>query len=357
MKLIIQIPCYNEEAALPDTLAALPRSLPGIDAIEVLVIDDGSRDGTLDVASAAGVDHIVSRRRNGGLAKAFAAGLEEALRQGADIVINTDADNQYEADDIEQLLEPILAGRADMTIGDRGVKAHRHFSAQKRALQQVGSWVVARASGLRTPDATSGFRAFTRDAALRLIVLSDYSYTLETLIQAGARRMAVEYVPVRTNAPVRPSRLMRSTPEFLTHSGTTIVRAYAMYRPLRVFTVLGVLAILAGAGLGVRFLVDYLPDGSAGRTQSLILAAVLLIVGAQTLLIGLLADLVGFNRKLMEEVLLRLRRLDMGGEGDRGRDREMSREMNRDAEIGAEMHGKRASGAGDIDGFKRERLP
>lgn len=311
MKLIIQIPCYNEAETLPETVAALPRTLPGIDQIEVLVIDDGSHDETVAVAQSIGVDHVVRMGRNMGLAKVFAAGLEACLERDADIIVNTDADNQYRADDIEQLLEPILAGRAELVVGDRGVGTLEFFSPIKRQLQRLGSWVLSRAAGFPIPDATSGFRALTRKAALHTLVLSEYSYTLETLIQAGARNVAIEYVPVRTNPPTRPSRLMRGISHFISYSAITIVRAYAMYRPLRVFLAMGGLAVLGGLVLGLRFVIYYFIDGGAGHIQSLILAAILLIVGFQVMLIGLVADLVGFNRKIMEQVLFRLRNLEL----------------------------------------------
>ena len=311
MKLIIQIPCYNEAQSLPETVAALPRSLPGIDQLEYLVIDDGSQDGTSEIARQLGVHYIVRQLNHRGLAAGFIAGLEACLRRGADIIVNTDADNQYQAADIASLIQPILDGRADLVIGDRGVGALRHFSSTKRLLQVIGSWVVANISGLSTPDATSGFRALSREAALRTIVLSDYSYTLETLIQAGARRMAVAYVPIRTNPVTRPSRLMRNIPHYLANSSATIVRAYTMYRPLKVFNLLSSLLLLAGLALSLRFIYFFLIGQGGGHVQSLILAAVLLIVGFQVLLIGLLADLIGFNRMILEELLYRLRRLEL----------------------------------------------
>ena len=309
MKLIIQIPCFNEEQTLPATLAALPRALPGVDSIEVLVIDDGSHDGTAAVARAAGVKHVIGLPRNVGLARAFAAGLETSLRVGADIIVNTDADNQYYAGDMAALIAPILEGRAELVIGDRGVKNLAEFSPLKRWLQGAGSWVVGQASGLVVPDATSGFRAISRRAALRLLVLSDYSHTLETLIQAGARHMAVVFVPVRTNPATRPSRLMRSTPHYLAQSGATIVRAYAMYQPLKVFTVLGALITLPGVLIGLRYLIFFF-GREPGHLQSVVLSAILIIVGFQVGLIGLIADLIAFNRKILEEMLYRVRLLE-----------------------------------------------
>ncbi len=312
MKLIIQIPCYNEADNLPETIQALPRKLSGVESIEYLVIDDGSRDNTSETAKLVGVHHIVRLKEHAGLAYGFMAGIEACLRLGADLIVNTDADNQYRADDIQQLINPILDGRADLVIGDRGVATLQDFSVVKRWLQRAGSWVIARASGVKTPDATSGFRAISRRAALHTLVLSEYSYTLETLIQAGAHRMAVVYVPVRTNPQTRPSRLMRSIPHYLANSGTTIVRAYTMYKPLRVFTALGAIFLLAGLALGIRFLYFYLIGQGTGHIQSIILAAVLLIVGFQIWLIGLLADLIGFNRKILEDLLYRVRRIELG---------------------------------------------
>lgn len=317
MKLIIQIPCFNEAETLPATLACLPRELPGIDQVEVLVVDDGSQDGTAEVAWQHGADHVVRLTRHSGLAMGFALGLDACLRYGADLIVNTDADNQYQAEDIQRLIAPILSGKADLVVGDRGVGTLEAFSPFKRFLQRAGSWVIGRAAGLHTPDATSGFRALNRETALRTLVLSDYSYTLETLIQAGARRMAVAYVPVRTNPQTRPSRLMRSIPHYLQNSAITILRAYTMYRPLRVFSMLGLLLILIGLVPGLRFVYFYIVNqGAAGHIQSLILAAILIILGFQVMLIGLLADLIGFNRKMLEEVLYRLRRIELDKEAD-----------------------------------------
>ena len=311
MKLIIQIPCYNEAAVLAGAVRALPQTLPGIDAVEYLVIDDGSADVTGEAARAVAVHHVIRLPVHRGLARAFVAGLEACLKRGADIIVNTDADNQYLGEDIARLIAPILAGQAELVIGDRQVAQIPTFSPLKRWLQELGSAVVAQASGLHVPDATSGFRALSREAALRTLVLSNYSYTLETLIQAGARQFAVQYVPVRTNPPTRPSRLMRNTYHYLTNSAGTIVRAYATYRPLPVFFSIG--GVMAGAGLlvGLRFLYFYLAGEGAGHIQSLILSAILLIVGFQIGLIGLIADLISSNRKILEEVVYRLRRLEL----------------------------------------------
>jgi len=314
MKLIIQIPCYNEEATLPQTVQDLPSALPGIDEIEYLVVDDGSTDRTVEVARSLGVHHIVRLEQNCGLAYAFLTGLEAALQAGADIVVNTDADNQYRGEDVGQLVLPLLEGRADIVVGDRGVAALERFSPLKRVLQRLGSWVVERAAGIPIPDAVSGFRAFTREAALRLTVLSDYTYTLETLIQAGARRMVVVYVPVRTNPQTRRSRLIRNIPSFLTLSAVTIIRFYTMYRPMWVFTMIGGGFIAGGVALGLRFLYFFVQrGGEVGKIQSLILAAILTIIGFQVCLIGLIADLVRLNRKMLEETLYRVRRMELEG--------------------------------------------
>ena len=315
-RLIIQIPCFNESTTLPGTLAELPKLIPGIDRIEVLIIDDGSADGTAAVARESGVHHVVEFPENRGLAAAFRAGLEESLRQGADVIVNTDADNQYNADDIAKLVRPILDGEADVVIGDRGVGELKHFSPLKRRLQRLGSWFVGRASGLKTPDATSGFRAFSREAALSTIVQSGYSYTLETLIQAGARGRTVKFVPIRVNRQTRPSRLMKSIPHYISKSSVTIMRAYALYRPLRVFSILGASFVLLGMIPGIRFLYYYFVlDERVGHVQSLILGAILLIIGFQVLLIGLLADILSSTRKMIEEMVYRVRKLELDREG------------------------------------------
>lgn len=311
MKLIIQIPCYNEEHSLAGTLECLPKSIPGIDRIELLVIDDGSTDATAQVARRLNVAHIVQLPRHVGLAQAFVAGLEASIRAGADIIVNTDADNQYRSEDTPRLIQPILARKAEIVVGDRGVGTISGFSPLKRRLQLFGSWVVGHAAGMDIPDATSGFRAFSRDAALRTIVLSEYSYTLETLIQAGTHQLSVAHVPVGTNQNRRASRLMRSMRHYVMSSGATILRAYTMYRPMRVFFLIGSLMLAGGIALGVRFLYFFVGNDGNGHIQSLILSAVLLIVGFQVGLIGLLADLIGFNRRILEETLYRVRKLEL----------------------------------------------
>ena len=310
MKLIIQIPCFNEAQILPKTLALLPKSVPGFDQVEILVVDDGSTDNTAEAARQAGADHIVHLSRHLGLAQAFAHGLDACLRLGADVIVNTDADNQYPAKDIHKLVQPILAGEAELVIGDRGVSTISHFPAHKRALQTLGSKVVSATAGFNIPDATSGFRALTRQVALETLVLSNYSYTLETLIQAGAKRVRVAFVPIEINPPERPSRLISSIRRYLVNSSVTIMRSFTMYRALRIFTTISLILLLAGTVIGVRFLVAFIQNRGAGMVQSLILAAVFLIVGFITFLIGLIADLVSFNRKILEEILYRVRKHD-----------------------------------------------
>ncbi len=310
MKLIIQIPCFNEGDHLPETVAALPRSIDGIDQIEFLVIDDGSRDGTSDVAEKLGVHHIVRHRTNRGLAAAFRSGLDRALAEGADIVVNTDADNQYDGRDIAALVGPIVRGEADIVVGDRGVRDNAHFGPIKRRLQGLGSATVGRLSNTRIPDAVSGFRAISREAAQRINITSDFSYTTEMLIQAGRKRMAVLSVPVRTNGAVRPSRLFRSIPQFIVSTATTMLRAWAMYNPLRAFVAAGLIVTLIGAVPMVRFLWFYFNGDGGGHIQSLIFGGVLLILGVIAVMLGALADLIGRNRNLLEQTLERVRRLE-----------------------------------------------
>lgn len=312
-KLIIQIPCLNEAQTLAPTIADLPRELPGVDVIEYLVIDDGSSDDTAQVARQLGVHHVIRHTRNRGLATAFRTGLDTSLRLGADIIVNTDADNQYQGADIAKLVEPIVARRAELVVGDRGVGSLPNFSYLKQRLQTLGSWVIGKASGLHTPDATSGFRALSRRAAMQTIVLSGYSYTLESLIQAGANGVAAEFVPIRINPQTRPSRLMKSMAQYIRTSGVAIVRAYTLYRPLRVFTLLGIALIVMGVIPGVRFLYFLSIGQTTGHVQSLILSAILLIIGFQSLLIGIVSDLIGSNRKLLEETVVRVRRLEIDG--------------------------------------------
>lgn len=310
-KLIIQIPCFNEAATLPATLADLPRSIPGVDVLETLVIDDGSDDGTAEVARAHGVTHVVRFTRHKGLAAAFMAGLDTALKLGADIIVNTDADNQYAGRDIEKLVAPLLAGHADIVIGDRNIPSQAYMSWSRKLLQRLGSWVVRRVSGTDVPDTTSGFRAYTREAAMRTVIVSEFSYTLESIIQAGNKRLAIAHVPVTTNPRTRESRLFRSVLEYLVESAATIIRIYTMYEPLKVFTSIGLATFGVGLLISLRFLYYYFAGEGTGHVQSLILSAVLLIVGFQVLLIGLVADVIAGNRKLIEDLLYRVRTLEL----------------------------------------------
>lgn len=307
-KLIIQIPCFNEENALPITLAALPKKIDGIDIIERLVIDDGSRDRTTEIAAKHGIEHIVKLPQNQGLAKAFMAGIERALEAGADIIVNTDADNQYCADDIPKLLAPILSGEAEIVIGARPIEDIAEFSPIKKRLQRLGSWVVRRVSGTDIEDAPSGFRAFSADAAMRLNVFSEYTYTLETIIAAGQRGIAIASVPVRTNAQLRASRLIKSVASYVWRSVVTILRIFLYYRPLKTFAVLGAVPFAAGFLLGLRYLMYWLDGTTRAHTPSLILAAILLLAGALLWMSGLIGDLQAVNRKLLEDIQFGQRR-------------------------------------------------
>jgi len=311
LKLIIQIPCYNEEATLATTLRALPRQVPGFSHVEWLVVDDGSTDGTLDVARAGGVDHIVSLPHNQGLARAFMAGIEASLKQGADVIINTDADNQYDARSIPDLVQPILDGRAQIVVGERPIMRIEGFSLLKKLLQRVGSAVVTLASRTHIPDAPSGFRAIHREAALRLCVFNDYTYTLETLIQAGRKNIPVTSVPVSVNAQTRPSRLVKSVPAYVRRSILTILRIFILYKPLRFFLFIGTLFLLPGVLLGLRFVFHYLAGDGDGHIQSLILSAILIVTAMIIYSAGIITDLIAANRVLLEEVRMRLLRAEV----------------------------------------------
>jgi glycosyltransferase involved in cell wall biosynthesis len=310
-KLVIQIPCLNEEATLGATLAALPRTVPGFDRVEWLIIDDGSRDRTVEVARAAGVDHIVTLPHNQGLARAFMAGIEASLKVGADVIVNTDADNQYDATAIPRLVQPILEERAQIVIGERPIMRVREFSPIKKLLQRLGSAVVAFASSTRIADAPSGFRAIHREAALRLCVFNDYTYTLETIIQAGRKSIPIASVPVEVNAATRESRLVKSIPAYVRRSLFTILRIFILYKPLRFFLWLGAAFLLPGVLIGVRFVLDYLRGDGAGHIQSLILSAVLILTAVIVFAAGLIADLIAANRVLLEEVRMRLLRQEI----------------------------------------------
>lgn len=313
MKLIIQIPCFNEADTLEAVLADIPHTINGIDCIETLVIDDGSSDGTVAVARRLGVDHIVQHGQNRGLAQAFQTGLDHALRLGADLIVNTDGDNQYAAHEIPRLIAPVLLGQADIVIGDREPHQNMHFSVIKRWLQRWGSWTVRNVSGTDVPDAASGFRAYSKEAALRLNVLSQYSYTLETIIQAGKLGLTISSIPVTTNAPTRPSRLQRNMWHFLKEQGGTIVRIYAFYEPLRTFTYLSIPFLLAGGVLWMRFLAYYIFFRlEADRfVQSVTIGTGLLIVGVLIFVFGILADIAGKHRQLTQETLYRLKKLEI----------------------------------------------
>jgi glycosyltransferase involved in cell wall biosynthesis len=312
MKLIIQMPCYNEEGTLAIALAALPREMPGIDKVEWLIINDGSSDRTIEVAKANGVDHVVDLGYHHGLARGFMAGLDACLRNGADIIVNTDADNQYCADDIPKLVEPILKGEAAIVVGARPITEIEHFSPLKKTLQKMGSWVVRAASGTMIADAPSGFRAMSRHAAMQLNVFSQYTYTLETIIQAGQKNLRIVSVPIRTNGFLRPSRLMKSMRSYIQRSIFTIVRIFITYKPLRFFTWLGSVPFSIGAALAIRWiwLFEYGNEPSRARVPSLLLAATLVLIGVQLWIFGIVADVIATNRKLLEDIQLRTKRLE-----------------------------------------------
>ncbi|MEM8806586.1 MAG: glycosyltransferase family 2 protein [Cyanobacteria bacterium P01_G01_bin.38] len=326
MKLIIQIPCYNEEATLGITLAELPREVPGVDQVEWLIINDGSLDKTVDVAREWGVDHVVSFDHNQGLAKGFMAGLEACLKAGADIIVNTDADNQYNAKDIPKLIEPILDGSAEIVVGARPILEIKHFSPIKKVLQKMGSWAVRIASKTNVADAPSGFRALSRNAAMQLNVFNEYTYTLETIIQAGQKGMAVASVPIRTNGYLRPSRLVKSIASYVQRSLFTILRIFITYRPLSFFTLVGSVPMALGLLLGLRWMWLYLflfEQTGRSHVPSLIFSAILILIGFQLWVIGLVADLMSVNRKLLEDVQLRLRRAEIESHIRRQRKREL----------------------------------
>ncbi|MDR0886984.1 MAG: glycosyltransferase family 2 protein [Clostridiales Family XIII bacterium] len=314
MKLIIQIPCYNEASTLPIALDAIPKEkllkIHGINEVEILIIDDGSKDKTSRVARAWGVDHIVRFTRNQGLAKGFMAGLDACLRNGADIIVNTDADNQYCADDIEILIQPIINRKADIVIGERPILKTEHFSPIKKALQRFGSFIVRRASNSKIPDAPSGFRAYTRDAAMRLNVTGRYTYTLETIVQAGREHMAMTSVPIRTNEDLRPSRLASSMISYVNRSMITIIRTYVMYRPILFFMSLGSIFLVVGSATMIRFLYFYFTVGGAGHIQSLVISSMFIITGVNAFVVGILSDVIRAQRKILEDVQYRVRKFD-----------------------------------------------
>ena len=314
MKLIIQIPCYNEAETLEIALNDLPKKIEGIDCIEYLIINDGSKDKTVEVAKKWGVHHVVNFKQNKGLAKGFMAGLDGCLRNGADIIVNTDADNQYCGEDIEKLIRPILNGEADMVVGARPIDETEHFSWIKKKLQHFGSWVVRKASNSDIPDAPSGFRAFSREAAMRLNVTNEYTYTLETIVQAGRNKIAQTSVPIRTNGELRPSRLFNSMMGYVKKSMVTILRAYLMYSPLKTFTILALIPFVLGVGIDIRYLVYLFMGEGAGHIQSLILGSTFIMMGFMTFVMGLLADIIAKNRKLLEDVQYHVRKMDYDGD-------------------------------------------
>lgn len=309
MKLIIQIPCYNEAETLEIALNDLPRHIDGIDEIEYLIINDGSKDNTVEVARNWGVNYVVNFKRNKGLAKGFIAGLNECLKHGADIIVNTDADNQYCGEDIEKIVRPILEGKADMVIGARPIDQTEHFSWLKKKLQHFGSWVVRKASNTDIPDAPSGFRAYSREAAMKMNVINEYTYTLETIVQAGRSKMAIMSVPIRTNGELRPSRLFHSMFGYVKKSILTILRAYMMYKPLMFFTYLGTVPLIAGLILGIRYIIYVCMGQSGGKVQSLILCIMLIIIAFMSFITGMLGDLLAANRRILQDIQYKTKKM------------------------------------------------
>ena len=316
MKLIIQIPCYNEAETLEIALNDLPKHIDGIDQIEYLIINDGSKDNTVEVAKKWGVHYIVNFKQNKGLAKGFMAGVSECLRQGADIIVNTDADDQYCGADIEKIVRPILDGKADIVIGARPIDQTEHFSPLKKKLQHLGSWVVRKASNTDIPDAPSGFRAYSREAALQLNVVNEYTYTLEQIVQAGRNKIAIMSVPIRTNDELRPSRLFSSMFGYIKKSMLTIIRAYVMYKPLRFFTGLGTIPLVLGILLGIRYLILLAMGAGQGNIQSLILCSLLIMIGVLVIVLGVLADTIAANRKILQDIQYHVRKLDYESKHD-----------------------------------------
>ncbi len=311
MKLIVQIPCLNEEETLPETLKHIPRHIDGIDTIEILIINDGSTDRTVEVAKKNGVHHIVNFTKHKGLARAFHAGLDACLQNGADIIVNLDADGQYKGEDIPRLILPILEGKADIVIGNRDIENVRQFSWIKKRLQRLGSWVVRQLSGVEIADATTGFRAYNREAALRLNIISDYTYTLESIIQAAHKDLAIANITVQTNEVKRPSRLFRTIPEYIKRSVITIIRVYTMFNPFRLFATAGTFFLMLGTLIGCRFLFYYLIGQGGGKIQSLILGSILTLIGFQLIVLGFISDIISANRRLIEDVLLRTKKLQL----------------------------------------------
>jgi len=311
MKLIIQIPCLNEKESLPKTLSSLPKKIEGVDTIEILVIDDGSSDGTFEVAKTNGVHHIIRLMKTKGLARAFGIGLDASLKRGADIIVNIDADGQYKGEDIPKLVKPIIEGMADIVIGNRDIDNVQQFSWIKKKLQRIGSWVVRHLANSNITDATTGFRAYNKEAALRLNIISEYTYTLESIIQAERKNLAFANILIKTNPVHRPSRLFHSIPEYIKRSVITIIRIYSMFNPFRLFSTIGAFFIFIGILIGCRFIYYYLLSGGIGKIQSLILAAIFMIIGFQFFVVSLIADLISANRRLIEDNLYRTKKLEI----------------------------------------------